>query len=780
MEGTGFRFPATQLALQFTTFVGREHELDVAAALLDRADVRLLTLTGPGGTGKTRLSLQLLQRVQPDFTGGVYFVSLASISNPSLLLTIIAEALSLAERGAQPLLDQIAGLLENKRSLIVLDNFEQLLAAAPIVVLLLERIPSLKVIITSRAPLQVYGEREFPVPALTLPDRTQLQYLEQLAAVEAVRLFVERAVAVQPKFELTPTNAEAVAQICIRIDGLPLAIELAAARCKVLTPSALLARLTNRFTLLTGGAHNLHPRQQTLRNTIDWSYQLLDLTEQLLFRRLAVFAGGWSLEAAEEICGEGLPFEILNGISALIDKSLVQQATLSNEEPRYWLLESVREYSWEQLAASGELPDLQLRHAAYFVAMAEQAYQELRGPKQHHWLYLLQCEIDNLRTVLHWSLNSGNPTIGLQLSGALKVFWELRNQLTEGRDWVEQLLKKAGPERTAIWARAVDTASMAAWLHGDIDRGMALKEELLIFYRATGDDSQVAITLGNLSLFAMDCGNLTYAEGLLRESIPLSRSYCIETVTSAQLTNLGIILVLHGIYAEARIYFEECLAIERKFGDPQGIALALLNLGLVTLHEGETSQAQDLITQSLTLTHKIGSSTNIADCLEDMASVASAQHQYSRAARLFGAAEALRRESGTPLLPLAQQLLAPYTQATLAALGETAFAAAIAEGQRMTVEQSISYALEAGAAAEHEILSQHQPSILEPVIPGGLTKREVEVLRLVAQGLTDAQVAGQLVLSPRTVNAHLASIYGKLSVNSRTAATRWATEHGLI
>src|SRR5215203_4806389 len=443
------------LPLQPTPLVGREREVEEISERLRSEQVHLLTLTGPGGTGKTRLALQAAADLLEEFEDGVFFVALATITDPELVPSTIAGPLGVKESAEQPLLETLKSFLQQKHLLLLLDNFEQVLEAAPLVGELVAADPKLKILATSRIPLRLYGEQEYMVPPLALPDPRVLPPLEVLAQYEAVRLFVERARAVKPDFEVTNESAPAVAEICARLDGLPLAIELAAARTKLLPPQALLSRLSNRLQLLKGGARNLPARQQTLRGTISWSYNLLNEEEKTLFWRLSVFSGGSTLEAIEEICDPEGDIDVLEGVDSLVEKSLLRQEEGVGEEPRFVMLETVHEYAREKLEESGEAEKIKRAHAEHFLAMAEEANAELRGPEAAKGLERLEVEHDNMRAALSWAIGRQKVELGLRLAGALWRFWSVRGHYGEGRRWLEGALVAGGRGSTASRATAL-------------------------------------------------------------------------------------------------------------------------------------------------------------------------------------------------------------------------------------------------------------------------------------------------------------------------------------
>src|SRR5215207_1559152 len=482
------------LPIQPTPLVGREKEVADVCERLARPGVRLLTLTGTGGTGKTRLGLQVAAELTDEFEDGVFFVSLAAISDPEFVVPAVAGTLGVKEAGGQPLLESLEDYLREKRILLVLDNFEQVLEAAPMVSELLSAAPYLKVLATSRIPLRLYGEHEYSVPPLALPDPERPPSVERLTQYEAVRLFVERAQAAKVDFSVTNDNAPAVAEICHRLDGLPLAIELAAARIKLLTAQAMLARLGNRLKLLTGGARDLPERQRTLRSTIEWSYGLLEEDEKTLFARLSVFAGGRTLEAIEAICdAEGdLPVDVLDGVESLVDESLLRQEEGPGGEPRFVMLETIHQYAKEKLQESGESENLRKLHARYFLALAEEAEPRLRGPEDVEWLERLEAEHDNLRAALSWALERGEAELALRLAGALWRFWEARGLYSEGHRWLEEALAKANGASAAARAKALEGEGWLVYHSGQVDQAVIAAREGLKLSEQAGLGGAVA------------------------------------------------------------------------------------------------------------------------------------------------------------------------------------------------------------------------------------------------------------------------------------------------
>jgi predicted ATPase/class 3 adenylate cyclase len=511
------------LPLQPTPLIGREKEVAEVCDLLRGEETRLLTLTGPGGIGKTRVALQAAADLLEDFPDGTFFVPLATVTETELLLPAVAETLGVRETGEQLLHESLKDYLSERRMFLLLDNFEQVLGAAPAVTELLAAAPDLKVLATSRAPLGLYGEHEFPIPPLTLPDLKRPPSLERLTQYEAVGLFVERAQAVKPDFSITNESAPAVAEICVRLDGLPLAIELAAARIKMLPPKAMLQRLGSRLKLLTGGARDLPERQRTLRSTIEWSYALLDEGEQLLFARLAVFSGGRILEAIEAICdAEGdLPMDVFEGVSSLLDKSLLAQEEGPNGEPRFVMLETIHEFAREKLGESPDAEEIKRLHAEYFLTLAEEAHPELRGPHQLEWLERLEAEHDNMRAALSWALERKETEVALRLGGALSWFWSLRGYPSEGRRWLEEALAMDGRGSPEVRAMALAGVGELALDQGDLDRAQEVYQQGLVLLANEGMEAREAklLLLGMLGWVALEREELGQAQQLFEERL---------------------------------------------------------------------------------------------------------------------------------------------------------------------------------------------------------------------------------------------------------------------
>lgn len=675
-----------------TTFVGRERELVSLRRLL--ASSRLLTLTGAPGVGKTRLALQLAAELATDGPGGVAFVPLAPLTHADLVVPTIARMLGVREAGNRSLLESLQAALREPRRCILLDNFEHVLEAAPAVSRLLQNCPRLTVLVTSRSALSISGEQEFPVAPLQLAGATPEWPVERLCRSESVRLFVERAQAVRPDFRLTPANAAAVTAICRRLDGLPLAIELAAARVGAVSPLDLLARLDDRLAVLTDGPRDLPPRQRTLRHAITWSYDLLTSSERLLFHRLAVFTGGFSLAAVDAVCaGDGLdPAEHLTALVSLVDQSLVVM-TRQEGEARYCLLETLRDYAWERLIGSSEAACRQQRHTMYFVALAEQAAQEIQGPNQLSWFECVAQEHDNFRQAQRWCLAHGEVTLALRLSGVL-WYWLYRGQIREGRQWLAEVLAlpQAAPG-TSERARGLVLAGIMASLQGDVPAANALLEQGHSLALAVTDTKTVALALGAQGGLCRQLGDFAAADGLLQEAEALLRGVGADGQLAQVMAMQGLVAQGQGDAVLARRLFLESLEIGRARGDRLTMIVALLGLIDLALNRGDYVRARERLQEYLTVSLQLHDLISISWGLEHMARLATAEHQAARALRLAGAAAIFRREIGTPHSVAERARLEHRLSAARRRLTTEAAAAAWTEGQAMSPEQIVAYAL---------------------------------------------------------------------------------------
>jgi predicted ATPase/class 3 adenylate cyclase len=680
------------LPAHVTSFIGREPQLAEGKQLLTRT--RLLTLTGSGGVGKTRLGLQLAAELLSQQPDGVWLVDVGPLTDPLLILQTVAEVLGVREQPGRPLLDTLIDAMQAKQLLLVLDNCEHLVeACAHVVDALLRACPALTILATSREVLGVAGETVYRVPSLALPAAQPSPSLEALARSEAVQFFTERAMAARPEFTVTDRTAPAVARLCSRLDGIPLALELAAARVRVLSVEQLAARLDDRFRLLTGGSRTAVPRLQTLRAMMDWSYELLSDPERAVFQRLAVFVDGWTLDAAESVCvgDSAAADDVLEVLTHLVDKSLVAVEDQEGEV-RHRLLETVRYYSQDLLVASGHAPAARDRHRDWYLALAERAEPELWGTEQGRWLAWLEADHDNLRAALDWSIATGTADAGLRLAGALWKFWEVRGYLREGRGWLERAMAAGGGSAGAR-ARAYAGAGVLARHQGDYGRAVALLEEGLVLCRAEGDRRGEAAALNNLGIVARRQGHVERAAALLEAGLVLRRELGDEHGIASSLHNLGVLARQCGETARAVTLLEECLAVRRALGDNHGIANTLNNLGNVARQAGDLAHAADLLRAGLLLDEELKDKAGIAFGLEGLAAVVSAQGRQTLAARLFGAADVLREGIGAPLSPVDRADHDVAVQTRRESCAAEAFTVAWAAGRALPLEQAVAEAL---------------------------------------------------------------------------------------
>ena len=862
--------------------IGRSREIDEIKTVLTTPDVRLLTLLGTGGIGKTRLSIQLVQELWPLFADGIYFVALTAVSQPEQVMPAIARELNLSDESIAPH-ERVQQFLQEKQILLVLDNFEHIVQAAPALEQLLAACPGMKILVTSRVVLRSAMEYQYRLLPLAIPDLRHLSDSTAIAQTPSVELFVQRASMLLPSFQVTSANAAILAEICVRLDGVPLAIELAAARVKLLPPHVLLPRLSQSLKVLTKGLPTLPARQQTLRNTIRWSYDLLDADEQRLFRLLSVFVGGFTLGAAESVFAavmEGTTEGMASGldeVDSLIDKSLLQLSEPANEagEPRLEMLETIREFGRECLLEQKEMEIARRSHAMWYLALAEEAARELQGSQQVKWLERLDAEHGNLQAAMVWMLEQTNTAyseqdvayrniMALRMGGALGPFWMARGYLSEGWKFMEQALSAYKGEVTPALAAAYIIAAQLIMRLGNLDRAEILGKRGIESYQALGDRANLAQALRVAGWIAHQQNQTVQAYHFYEQSLALSRELNHQQGIASTMLNMAFILqtqghhvqagamleevvqrqralknkagVVHALYQlaqvllgteehppfqriqsllneglelaeelgdrrsaasmrglagwvasmqgnlfEARPLVEECLRFYRQGGDREITGQYLATLGEIVMAQGDYKAAHSLFEESMAVGKELGSKTEVtAIALEGMAALANIQGEHTWAVRLWAAAARLREEIQTTMMPGQLPAYERTVEQIRLLLGEQTFTALWNDGRALSPDKVWTARYRPSPDVHVETLQTLPSKKKSTQYPAGLSAREVDVLRLVAQGLSDAQVAEQLTISTRTVTTHLTSVYNKLGINSRVAAVRFAADHHLL
>jgi non-specific serine/threonine protein kinase len=804
--------PPTNLPVIRDALIGRDDDLAAAQQLVLRDHVGLVTLTGAGGSGKTRLAIQVAWNVLDAFDDGVYFVSLAQVSDPTLVSAEIVHALGLQGVPGMSPRDTLGEHVRDRHLLLVLDNFEHLLPEAPLVAELLAAATRLTVLVTSRAPLRLHGEHEYLVKPLALPALHESVTSQTASDCPSVALFMQRASAVDPALALNHQNARIVAEICVRLDGLPLALELAAGRCRVLSLPALLSRLEPRLPLLIGGPREVPARQQTLRDTIAWSYDLLDTVEQQLFRWLSVFAASWTLEAAEAVCGPSLGRDVgvLDVLTSLVSKSLIRRLNGQDGGSRFDMLETVREFAREAHGATADAGPLGERLARYMVELVESGELSLKGeaPGNKIWLERMADERANVQAVLR---DGGiSAELRLRLAAAYVWLWYVHGHHSEGRGWLLPLLQEADSAPPEIRAKALHGLGVLANQDGDFAEAQVRAQDALIAYEAAGDERGTALALALLGRVARAQGALPEAAALLERSTNLYRETENAWGVAYSLHRLGEVELDRGDAEEAEVAVAESLALRREIGDLAGVGITLVTLGRIALQQGDYPRARRLLTESLPILDEVGSRAgrstalwtlatlarrqadvrravalctealeisyavgnriSVAGLIEELAAIAVNQGRAEDAVRLFAAASTLRQRIGAPAAPRIRTAREHDLVRARTALGKRAFAALWSEGRTLTVRQAIDNAL-----------SIDVDDAPPPPAPGGLlTRREREVATLIGQGLTSRQIAERLAISSHTADAHAEHIREKLGLRSRAQIAAWVVEQGAV
>jgi predicted ATPase/DNA-binding SARP family transcriptional activator/DNA-binding CsgD family transcriptional regulator len=760
------------LPVSLTSFIGREAEIAETHRLLQTT--RLLTVLGPGGAGKTRLALEVAGSLIQEYRDGVWFVELAPVAEGALVPQLVAATLNVPEVPDKPLMATLAEALRHRHLFLILDNCEHLVdACAELAQMLLGTCPEIRILATSREVLDVPGEVTATIPPLSRLDLGAPgagDIPDDLLKFDAIRLVVDRARSRNQSFELNHRTGPAVAEICARVEGIPLAIELAAARVGALSVDQIAVRLEDCMSLLTTGGRTREPRQQTLRGALDWSYNLLSEPERDLFRQLSVFAGGWTLEGAEAL---GAGRETLDLLSRLVNKSLVSAESQADGSVRYRLLEPIRQYASARLVESGEDQAAHAAHAALFLALARHADGELRGLEQGMWLARFETEHDNLRAALEWCRDAGDGEQGLRLAAHMWMFWYSHGHLREGREWLATMLKASGNTVSEERASVLRGLGSLLYAQREYTEARTYINAALKLSRDLGNETLIATLIGNLASIITEQVDLDEAWTLNQEALAMRRALGADLGVATTLGNLGALAYRRSDYVQARDYFEQSLAMNRVTNDIGSSIIALNNLGSTLIAQGDWSNAFPLFQEGLKIAYELGEREITLSCLGGLGEVAHGQKQLERAVLLDAASEAMREAIGQTLHPDDQERQDRYRAGLQAEVGD-AFERIWREGKAMTPARAVEYAL----AMEEPALSTPEP-VAQESPAGAISRREREVVALIARGLTNRQIAHELTIAERTADTHVSNILTKLGLTSRAQIAAWAVTNGL-